>query len=165
MNIRQAFEDSMKGELQGHELYKELAEKTPDKRASRFFQFLSEEELRHHDAIRDMYKIFSPDGKGILIPDVKRVLSVEDLTSDIFSDEFKRAVTKEHYEVSALELAMKLELGAKARYEKIAIEVDISEVGIFFTSMAEWEQDHYNFLKLQYDNLMEVIDRENRIGS
>jgi len=61
MDLKQAFEKAMKGEIEGRELYTVAAERSRDDQAKEVFLFLAREEDSHLEALKSMYRSIMND--------------------------------------------------------------------------------------------------------
>lgn len=148
MDLKQAFETAIKGEMEGRELYKAAAEKTDDKKAKQIFQMLSDEEQSHLDTLVKLANEYQ-EGKDVSIPDLPKPTSFEDAESPIFTREFKDKVTDKHFEMATLSIGIKLELESEKFYKEMAQSADQPNLKEFFNYLADWEQGHYEYLQKQ----------------
>jgi rubrerythrin len=142
MDLKKAVALAMKGEIEGRELYRMASLKTEDGKAKEVFAYLAEEENKHYEWLRGMYE--SPT--GFEMPRMEKLARFEDASSPIFSREFKNGIGGKHFEMSALSIAVRLELEASRFYKKTADECEDKTLKTFFSSLAEWENGHYRAL-------------------
>ena len=148
MDLKQAFETAIKGEMEGRELYKAAAEKTDDKKAKQVFKMLSDEEQSHLDTLVKLANEYQ-EGKDVSIPDLPKPTSFEDAESPIFTREFKDKVTDKHFEMATLSIGIKLELESEKFYKEMAQSADQPKLTEFFNYLADWEKGHYDYLQQQ----------------
>ncbi len=148
MDLKQAFETAIKGEMEGRELYKAAAGKTDDKKAKEVFQMLSDEEQSHLDTLVKLANEYQ-EGKDVSIPDLPKPTSFEDAESPIFTREFKDKVTDKDFEMATLSIGIKLELESEKFYKEMAQAADQSKLKEFFNYLADWEKGHYDYLNKQ----------------
>jgi len=146
MDLKEALQTAIKGELEGRELYKAAAEKTSDKKAEKVFSMLAEEEQKHLDTLVKIAKEYNEGGE-ISSPDLPSPASFEDAESPIFSREFKDKVAD--FDMSALSIGIKLELESEKFYRDTARGTRVEEIKNLFNRLAEWEKEHYNYLQKQ----------------
>jgi rubrerythrin len=160
MDLKLALETAMKGEIEGRELYKIAADRSDDAKAKDVFTYLAGEEDSHFEALKGMYHSYLK-GEELVIPDLPRLVTFEDATNPIFSKDFKNRLQGRHFEMSALSIAVKLELDAFQYYQKISDESDDADVKKFFGRLSTWEKDHYNALQKEIAYLEEDYFTEN----
>jgi len=163
MDLKLALETAMKGEIEGRELYKIAAERSDDAKAKDVFTYLAGEEDSHFEALKGMYHSYVK-GEELIIPDLPRLVSFNDATNPIFSNDFKNRLQGRHFEMSALSIAVKLELDAFQYYQKISNESDDADIKKFFGRLSAWEKDHYNALQKEIAYLEEDYFTENNFA-
>ena len=157
MDLKKAVALAMKGEIEGRELYLMAASKTGDQKARSVFSFLAEEENRHYEWLKGMY-----EGRAkFVMPKMEKLVRFEDAESPIFSREFKNGIGKKHFEMSALSIAVRLELEAARFYGKTADECEDGELKSFFSNLAEWENGHYRALNQEIKYLEDEYFQDN----
>jgi rubrerythrin len=142
MDLKKAVAQAMKGEIEGRELYLMAASRTEDGKAKEVFSYLAEEENRHFEWLRGIYDSLP----GFVVPKMEKLVHFEDASSPIFSREFKNGIGRKHFEMSALSIAVRLELEASRFYRKTADECEDKALKSFFSSLSEWENGHYRAL-------------------
>jgi rubrerythrin len=152
MDLKQAIQGAMRGEVEGRELYLAIASKTDDVEARKVFEHLAEEEDRHFQYLKALYGEFL-DGEKVDFSGMKKVLSAEQVTAPIFSASFKERVSGKHFEMSALSIAMKLEKDAVQAYADMAEAADSEEVRNFFLELSSWENTHYEMMARAIEEL------------
>jgi rubrerythrin len=160
MDLKNAFELAMKGEIEGRELYTVAAEKSEDEKAKEVFAYLAKEENSHLEALTNMYHSFLK-GEELLLPKLPRLVTFDDAKSPIFSRDFKGRLGGRHFEMSALSIGLKLEQDAFRYYEKMSIEVEDDGLKSFFKTLSAWEKDHYDALNKELEYLEDDYFREN----
>jgi len=146
MDLKEALQTAIKGEIEGRELYKAAAEKTSDKKAEKVFSMLAEEEQKHFEVLVKIAKEYNEGGE-ISSPNLPSPASFEDAESPIFSREFKDKVAD--FDMTALSIGIKLELESEKFYRDSARDTEVEKVKNLFNRLAEWEKDHYNYLQKQ----------------
>ncbi|MCF8039725.1 MAG: ferritin family protein [Desulfohalobiaceae bacterium] len=146
MDLQQALQTAMKGEVEGRELYRAAAEKTGDSKAREVFGMLADEEQSHLDSLTQIAKDYE-EGKDLTIPQLPAPASFEDAESPIFTREFKEKVAD--FDMTALSIGMKLELESEKAYRQMAAEADQNQLKELFTRLADWEQGHFDYLQKQ----------------
>jgi rubrerythrin len=163
MDLKRGFEDAMKGEVEGRELYLVAAERTEDEKAKEVFTYLAQEENSHFEALKKMYHAHLRK-EDYRIPDLPRLVRFEDVTSPIFSKEFKERLKGKHFEMSALSIALKLEQDAFQFYQRMSDESADGDLKAFFGKLSVWEKDHYDALHSEIAFLEEDYFTENRFS-
>ncbi len=146
MDLKEALQTAIKGEIEGRELYKTAAEKTEDKKAKEVFTLLADEEQSHLNSLVQMAKDYD-EGKDISMPSLPSPASFEDAESPIFTKEFKGKVAD--FDMTALSIGIKLELESEKFYRETGEEASQTEVKNFFSRLADWEKGHYEYLQKQ----------------
>ncbi len=154
MELKKAIAKAMAGEIEGRELYKVASERTDDSKAKKVFNYLSGEENKHYEALKTIYNSLE-SGTEIEIPEIEKLVNLDDPVSPIFSPEFKERIKDKHFEYSALAIGLKLELDAYRFYKKLFWETEDEELKIFFDYLSKWEMEHYNALQRELDYLKE----------
>jgi len=175
MDLKKAVALAMKGEIEGRELYLMAASKTEDGKAKDVFAYLAEEENRHLEWLQSLYE--SLTGASVppfavpnfvmpkfVMPKMEKLVRFEDAESPIFSREFKRGIGLKHFEMSALSIAVRLELEASRFYEKTAEECEDEELKTFFAGLAEWETGHYRALNQEIKFLEDEYFQNNNFS-
>ena len=141
--------EAMQAERTGHTFYKHAAMTTQDPRGKEVFEQLAREELEHFEFLAAHYRSMMEN--GTLAKGTKLVGQAEvDPESPLFSDQLKERIKDAHFEMSAISIAVQLELNAIKRYTEQAAKATIPEVKRFFEELANWESSHYNaFLNQQ----------------
>ena len=163
MDLKLALETAMKGEIEGRELYKIAADRSDDAKAKDVFTYLAGEEDSHFEALKGMYHSYLK-GEELVIPDLPRLVTFEDATNPIFSRDFKNRLQGRHFEMSALSIAVKLELDAFQYYQKISEESADADIKRFFGKLSAWEKDHYDALQKEIAYLEEDYFTENNFA-
>lgn len=159
MDLKQAFRNAMKAEIEGRELYRVAAEKSQDPKAGDVFTFLAGEEEAHLKALQDIYRQHLA-GETIRVPRLPRPGSLEG-SSPIFSEEFKTRLKDRHFEMSSLSIALKLERDSFEYYGKLSEELGDRELSDFFSRLSEWEKGHYEAIHREIALLEEEYYRAN----
>lgn len=152
--LLKGLQEAMQAERHGHTFYKTAAMTTQDPRGKETFELLAEEELAHFKFLAAHYK--SMQANGILSPDAKLEGSAQvGEESPIFSAQLKERIKDAHFEMSALAIAVQLELNAIHRYKQLAAEATLPEVKQFFERLVEWETAHYKAFLGQQQQLQQ----------
>lgn len=152
---------AMQAETDGHYFYKMAANKTKNVKGKEALLMLAKDELDHFDYLKAQYDSFNKTGK----PAKKLKISKrKGLTSKspIFSKDFKKRVGKAHFEMSALSIAIGLELSSMNFYRHRANEAPNSALRDFFGKLADWEATHFQILVREQARLQEDYWIENR---
>lgn len=148
--LRQA----MTAERTGHTFYSLAAQNTDDPVGKEAFAQLAREETEHFQFLAAHYR--SLVDRGVLSPTAKLRSHGEVMgTSPIFSESLKERIKDAHFEMSALSIAVQLELNSIEHYRAQAKKATIPEVEKLFEDLAEWERSHYNALLQQQEALQD----------
>ncbi len=148
MDLKEAFEVAMQGEVEGRELYRVAAQQTDDKKAKEVFMSLSNDEDMHLHFLKKLYAEYEK-GKEIELPELPKIREFDDAESPIFTREFKKFVKEKDFEMTTLSIGMKLELEAAQFYKDMAKQSDSEKLKEFFSYLAKWEEGHFEALKKQ----------------
>jgi len=135
-------------ELNGHYFYLMAADSIKDSKGKKLFKKLAEEELEHKKFLESHFNAISKTGK----PDPKAKLSKGiDLSGDnpLFSDDLKKRIKDAHFEMTAVSVAINLELNSIKHYKSEAKAATESKVKKFFEELVKWETGHYDALVRQ----------------
>ncbi len=148
MDLKEAFEIAIQGEIEGREFYRAMAKQTSDSKAKEMFMNLSNDEDMHLLFLKKLYEEYKKNDK-IELPELPKIREFDDLESPIFTREFKNFIKDKDLEMSALSIAMKLELESSQFYKKVANETDNKEIKELFLYLSKWEEEHFKALKKQ----------------
>jgi rubrerythrin len=162
MDLKKAFKEAMRGELEGRALYSMAAEKVTDKKAKQIFEHLSQEEYSHYKELEEVAKCYF-EGKTVPEPKLSKLAKFEDAKSPIFSDDFKDFLKDKHFEMSALSIGMKLELESSKKYKEMANSTDNQTLKELFLYLSKWEEEHYEALRQQADYFKEYYETQNSL--
>lgn len=163
MDLKEAFQVAIRGEIEGRELYLAAAEKTTDKKGKETFTKLAKEEQKHLDYLVELAGEYA-EGKELKIPDLPKPVELQDSLSPIFSQEFKEKIADKHFEMATLSIGMKLELDSEKFYRSMAQSADQAKLKDFFTRLAEWEKGHYLYLSKQIKFLESYYTSKNSLA-
>lgn len=160
MDLKDAFQKAIKGEIEGRELYTAAAEKTEDKKAKEIFQKLADEEQNHLNSLVQMAKDYE-EGKDISAADLPAPASFEDAESPIFTREFKDKVAD--FDMTALQIGIKLELESEKFYKETAEQADDKQIKDLFNRLSDWEHGHYEYLNKQTEFFEDYYSSKNSL--
>ena len=159
-NKLKILQDAMEIELNGIELYKVAAEKTDDEQAKDFFQFLSKEEEKHFNILKEWYSEIARDKT----PKVKIEEVEKPGYKHIFSDEFMKNLKGKNFEYSVLTTGMLLEKNSVEFYHNKGEEAETGEEKELFKTLEKWESKHYQMLLDEYNELKIKFWRESNFS-
>ncbi len=148
MDISEILKTAIRGELEGRELYKTMAEKTDDSRAKEIFSKMSDEENSHLEILQQILKHIAK-GEDYTIPQIPKKVTFEAGESPIFSKDFKKRIKDKHFEMSALSMALKLEYDSFTFYSQCEKDTDDKALKSFFKYLSAWEKEHYDNINKQ----------------
>jgi len=131
-------------EIDGQRFYKFLAGKATNEEAVRKLTNLAEDEVRHEDALRKMYKNLFNEEVGELTEKGIGVLS------DFFAENRDK---QDLNEIQYIDLAIKGELAATDFYKQGAAVAPDDDTRKIFEGMASEEHLHYELLQAEKDAL------------
>ena len=150
--------EAMEIELNGIELYKLASEKTDDLQARKTFMFLSNEELKHYNALKKIFDSISK-GKGFKIE-----LPIFEVPSfdKIFSDDFRANLKGKNFEFSAVSTGMLLEKNSVNFYRKQKENSITEKEKELFETLEKWEEEHLRILEREYNDIKEKFWIDNK---
>lgn len=145
----EGIKQAMAAERHGFTFYQTAAANTQDPSGRQVFAELAQEELGHFEFLAKHYRSLLEQGKPAA--DAKLAPhTVMTPASPIFSEALRARIQEAHFEMSALAIAVQLELNAVTHYREQATKAVVPEVRRFFEELAEWESGHYQaFLSAQ----------------
>lgn len=135
-------------ELSGHYFYLMAADSMKDSKGKKLFKKLAEEELAHKKFLEYNYNAILKTGK----PDSKAKLGKGiDLSGDnpLFSDGLRKRIKDAHFEMTAVSIAINLELNSIKHYKAEAKAATEPAVKKFYEELVKWETGHYDALVRQ----------------
>ena len=152
--ILKALKSAMEAELIGHQFYKNAARNTTDEQGKKVFQQMAQEEMLHFNYLRRQYQsIFDTGSYDFSTKLVKEAAKQDD--NPIFSQKMRKRIKDCHFEISALTIAMKLEMDSVRFYQHCAEQATTKEAKNFYLELAEWEQEHLQSLEQELEMLKE----------
>jgi rubrerythrin len=151
---------AMAAERTGYEFYILAAKNTQDPEGKATFEQLAQEEREHFDFLRAHYKSLLEHGTladGVTLSDHRPLKG----DSPIFSASLRDRLKGAHFEMSALAIAVQLELNGIKHYSEQAKNAASPEARRFFEDLVAWENGHYEALLRQQQLLQEDYWREN----
>jgi rubrerythrin len=142
--LRQA----MQAERTGFEFYAAAADKTDDPVGRETFRRLAQEENDHFNFLSSHYR--SLIERGTFDPSAH--LGPPEVTAEqaLFSPALRGRLGQAHFEMSALAIAVQLELNAINHYRSQAQKAKTPEARKLFEDFVAWETGHYEaFLRQQ----------------
>lgn len=145
---------AMQMELDGHDFFKEKAEKVSGETAKKLFLQLADIEMEHYHFLKkhlDKYtenETFELEGR------------LEEIEPEIFEDraetEHVDAALKESDvpDITILRMAYLIERDYKEFYENAAKEADEPIIKELFETLSKWEAGHESIFKSEYDRRM-----------
>lgn len=152
--ITDGLRKAMRTETDGYHFYSMAAKNIQDPKGREAFDTLAQEELAHLRFLKTQYQAYTDTGGA----DKSATLGArKDLSGDnpIFSADFKSRIKDAHFEMSALSIAILLELNSERYYREQAEATDDQDAKAFFQELADWESGHYHALLQQQESLKE----------
>lgn len=157
----EALKESMAIELQGREFYLVAAEKTEDQRAKEIFSFLSQEEQKHFQYVRNAYDNIM-EGKAFLleIPEAPEPY----VQAEIFSPEFRKRIGEKNFAASALGIGILLEKNSFELYSNLAQMASSEQLRNLYLHLSKWEKTHYEMLNREWESIKEDFWAQNHFA-
>jgi len=154
MSLKEGLRQAIEAEIDGYHFYMMAAGKCDDPKGCQVFEQMAQEELEHVRFLREQYASVEKSGKPSKSAKLAGQARLDEM-SPIFSDKIKGRLKDAHFEMSALSIAIQMELSAVNFYRDRAGESDNTTVKEFFTELSQWESGHYNALLNQQQALKE----------
>lgn len=152
--IAEGIAKAMQTETDGYHFYMMAANSTTDEKGKEVFSQLAKEEMSHLKFLKAQHEALVKTGKADPTITVGKGADLSG-ESPIFSSSIKARIGEAHFEMSALSIAVKLELGSQKHYREQARAANTPELKAFFEELADWEAEHYQALLKQLDELKE----------
>ena len=143
---------AIQAEIEGHHFYRMAAQSTSDEKGQEIFQRLAQEELDHRDFLEAHYRSLLETGAPHPTASLGTATELVGF-SPIFSENLRERASEAHFEMTALSVAIQLELNAVQFYRQESEAATLPEVQRLFTDLAEWESRHYHALLRQQEAL------------
>jgi rubrerythrin len=158
--MAEGLRQAMLAERTGYEFYTLAAKTTQDAEGKATFEQLASEEQEHFEFLSTHYKSLVSKGtlaQGVTLSDRKHT----NADSAIFSKSLRDRIKGAHFEMSALAIAVQLELNGIKHYSEQAKKAKLPEARKFYEDLVAWESSHYEALLKQQQMLQEDYWREN----
>lgn len=149
-----ALRQAMQAERTGHAFYLNAAQTTIDPQGKEAFEQLAREEQDHFEFLSAHYQALVTTGqlaKGTRLQGHSAVHT----NSPLFSPALRERIKEAHFEMSALSIAVQLELNGINHYREQAEKASNPEVKAFFEQLVAWETAHYEALLGQQESLQD----------
>jgi len=150
--VLKGLQKAIQTEVDGYYFYQMAADSMSDSKGTELFRKLAQEEMEHKQFLEKQYKSIKETGrvdKSASLGD-KVDLSGE---NPIFSDDLKKRISDAHFEMTALSVAIRLELNSIQHYKAEAEAAEDEDVKNFFRELVDWETGHYDALVRQDEAL------------
>jgi rubrerythrin len=151
---------AMQAERHGQAFYQMAAANTADPTGKQVFAQLAREEQQHFEFLATHYRSLLETG----VPAASAKLDPHGAisgSSPIFSESLRARIKEAHFEMSALAIAVQLELNAVTHYRQQAEKATVAEVKRFYQQLADWESSHYHAFLAQQQALQEDYWQQN----
>ncbi|MBI5536678.1 MAG: ferritin family protein [Deltaproteobacteria bacterium] len=158
--MTEGLRQAMLAERTGFEFYTLAAKTTQDPDGKATFEQLAREEQEHFEFLSTHYKSLVSKGtlaEGVTLSDRKHTQA----DAAIFSKSLRERIKGAHFEMSALAIAVQLELNGIKHYSEQAKKASLPAARKFFEDLVAWESGHYDALIRQQQMLQEDYWREN----
>lgn len=145
MDLKKAVKISVENEVKGRSMYIEFMERAKNPVTKATFKFLSDEELRHIEKIKEIAESL----KGNFVVPSLEPTSIKKM-KEIFGvsvKEFGKNARADSKDIEAHELAMNFEKKSYEFYGKLSTDSSDISVKAFFEAIKNEEEDHYEFIE------------------
>jgi len=152
--ITNGLRQAMQAEHEGHHFYRMAAETTQDPKGRDVFGQLAGEEMEHFHFLQRQLESVTQTGQ---IDPAVQLGAPRNLAGPhpIFTPEIRQRIGLAHYEMTALSIAIQLELSAVNFYAGEAQAASLPGVKAFYEKLTAWERGHLSALQRQADELKE----------
>jgi rubrerythrin len=143
--LKKALQTALDFERKGHDIYKQIAEKTSNPIVKRIFNYLAGQELNHINEIKEFIQKENPkiELKGDRLEDTKKFFSTT-------VEEFKEKTELSDNDLKAHESALELEQSSYDFYKEQLGKVQDKNTKKFFKFLMEQENSHYVLIQKAY---------------
>jgi len=146
----EALLQAIQAENYGRHFYLMAARTTEDPKGRQMFEAFADEERDHFEFLKAHYKSILKTGR---LDENAKLGSPKDTSSAIFSERIHGRIKDAHFEITALSVAIELELSAVRFYRNQAETSQDGQVKDFYSELADWESLHYQALADQLTEL------------
>lgn len=141
------FEYAMQMEKDGEDYYRQLAQKTDNKRVKTILTMLADEEVKHYDTVEDMRTTKPELAETTILDDAKNVFVQMAESGEKFDFDAKQS--------ELYKKAQDIEKKSEDFYRQKASEVQQEYQTDVFLELAEQEKQHYFLL----ENIIQLVTR------
>ncbi len=145
---------AIQAETDGYHFYKMAAASTQDSQGRQVFEGLAEEEMEHRRYLETQYETFAREGRFDTTLTLRARVDLSG-PSPIFSADLRQRAQVPHFEMSALSIAIQLELNSVRHYQEQVRLAGEPTVAAFYEELVAWERKHYEGLSRQQETLRE----------
>jgi rubrerythrin len=146
-------------EKRGQAFYSKIAKQTSGQAVKAFFELMADEEVKHVAILTEQFKAYRQNKK--FNPGDYQEDHGDSISAKVLTKELKTEISAADYEAAAISAAMAMEKNAIQLYSDRASDaVDPNEKALY-KWLAEWEQQHLNFLAEIDKELTEEVWHDN----
>lgn len=161
--IADGLRKALMNEIDGREFYRMAAKNAGSDGVRRMFEFLTDEEERHREAILAQIARMAEGKPPRLARSAADRKAVRKYRSPLFTPDFVARGKNVEGEAAALSIGMTLEKKAIAQFASLKRKVKGDEAAEkVFDDLIAWEQDHLDILARQYEQLRAMYWEEAR---
>jgi len=142
-------------ERRGHAFYSRLARQAAGQAVRKFFEMMAEEEEKHVRILSDQFRALQA-GKPFSADHANDEQAFGQVAA-VLTDELKKQIAAADYEAAAIAAAMGMEKNAIQLYSRRAAEAENAAEKQLYQWLAQWEQQHLEFLSRIDRELTEQI--------
>ncbi len=146
-------------EKRGRAFYQKIAEQASAKAVKEFFELMAYEEVKHVQILVDQFKAYRQNGQ-FAAGDFTLDASAS-VVSKVMTQDLKSQISAADYEAAAIAAAMSMEKNAIRLYTDRAAEAQDPNEKALYEWLAQWEQQHLEFLAEIDRELTEEIWNDN----
>lgn len=146
-------------EKRGRAFYSKIAGQASGKAVKRFFEMMADEEIKHIDILTEQFKAYQLNKE--FTPGNYREDPDGNIASKVLTEELKAEISAADYEAAAISAAMAMESNAINLYSSRAQETPDPNEKALYKWLADWEQQHLDFLSAIDKELTEQIWYDN----
>ena len=157
--VRDILKRALRVELDGYTFYSMTADRSTKPAVQKLFAKLARDEADHQRYLKAIMKRYEDLGVGGFFID-PRDPGMEEYSSQLFTDTFRREAEGQMFEVGVLSIGLQLEERAVSFFSDASRKATDPQVSGFYRFLSDWEDLHYRTLKRLYDSVRADFEGE-----
>ena len=157
--IRTILRKAYQVEVDGYTFYSMVADRSDKPAVQQVFARLAADEAQHKAYLKNIMRGYEDAGAGSFRID-PRAPDLDELSSQVFTDAFRRQAQGAESELGALSTGVLLELNAHDVFSQLARDEKDPAIRGFFTFLSDWEEQHLRLLERLYEEVRQDFQLE-----